>query len=278
MGRILVVGANGTVGNVLVQQLTDAGQAVRRAGRGGGSGGDQVTLDLATGAGLAQAFANVDAAFLMCPPGHVDQDRLLNPAIDAARAAGVRKLVLMTAMGADADPNAPLRVAERHLEASGLRWNVIRPNWFMQNFNSYWLAGILGHDTIFLPTGSARGSFIDARDIAAVAAVLLTRANFDGQAFDLTGGEALDHHEVAAILSRVVGRTITYAGIEPEAMREHLLAAGLPPPYADFLLLILGFFKAGYAERITDAVARITGRAPRRFEDYARDHRAAWAR
>jgi uncharacterized protein YbjT (DUF2867 family) len=214
----------------------------------------------------------------MCPPGHVDQDRLLAPVIDAARRAGVRKAVLMSAMGADADPQAPLRQAELLLERSGLAWNVVRPNWFMQNFHTYWLAGIQGEDAILLPTGSARGSFIDARDIADAAAALLVRGDLDGQAFDLTGAEALDHDEVAAILSRVAGRPIRYQDIAPERMRDLLVGAGLAPDYAAFLLLILGFFKAGYAERVTDAVARITGRAPRRFEDYARDHAAAWRR
>jgi uncharacterized protein YbjT (DUF2867 family) len=82
---------------------------------------------------------------------------------------------------------APLRKAERHLEASGLAYNVIRPNWFMQNFNTFWLHGIQTAGQIFLPVGQAKGSFIDARDIAAVAAVLLTSDAFDNRDFDLTG-------------------------------------------------------------------------------------------
>jgi hypothetical protein len=82
---------------------------------------------------------------------------------------------------------------------------------------------------------------------------------------------------VAAILSTAAGRSIGYTEVTPEVMRQGLLAAGLPAEYADFLLLILGYFKAGYAERTTDAVQRITGRTPIVFEQYARDHRAAWA-
>ena len=191
-------------------------------------------------------------------------------------AQGLKKVVLMSAMGANADEVAPLRRAERHLEGSGLAWNVIRPNWFMQNFNTFWLHGINTQGTIALPVGSARGSFIDARDIAAVAAALLARRDFDNRDFDLTGATALNHDEVAALLSRETGRALRFQDITPEAMRQGLVGAGVPGAYADFLVMILGYFKAGYAERTTDAVQAITGQAPRSFEQYARDYRQAW--
>lgn len=276
MSRILVVGAAGTVGSELSGLLAAQGHDVRRATHRRPTEPGQVQLDLVTGTGLRHAFEGIERAFLLCPPGPTNQHELLNPLVDQARASGVRRVVLMSAMGANADESAPLRQAERHLERSGLAWNVIRPNWFMQNFNTFWLAGIRAQGTIALPVGQARGSFIDARDIAAVAASLLSRDDLANRDFDLTGAEALNHDEVAAILSRETGRSIRFQDIAPEAMRAGLVQAGLPPAYADFLVLILGFFKAGYAERSTDAVQAITGRAPRRFVDYARDHRQAW--
>ena len=276
MNKILVLGAHGTVGSALVQALQAQGQAVAKATSRAPQGADQVHLNLLTGEGLASAFQGVDRAFLLSPPGHVNQDELLGPVIQAARQHGLKKVVLMSAMGADADEAAPLRKAERLLEASGLAWNVIRPNWFMQNFNSYWLHGILNQGAILLPTGTARGSFIDTRDIADVAAALLTGHALDNRAFDLTGPQALDHAQVAAILSQETGRAIGYQDITPEAMRGGLLGAGLPAPYVEFMLLILSYFRAGYSERTTDAVQQITGRAPRTLQQYARDHRASW--
>ncbi len=276
MAQTLVIGANGTVGSALVKLLQDQGHAVRRATSRPATQPGDVHLNLVTGEGRTQAFAGVERAFLLSPPGFTNQDALLNPLIDAARAQGLRKVVLMSAMGANADPNGPLRQAELHLEQSGVPYNIIRPNWFMQNFNSYWLQGILVQGKILLPAGKAKGSFIDARDIAAVAAALLSRSDLNNRDFDLTGGVALDHDQVAAILSRETGRSIGYQEVTPEAMREGLLGAGLPPDYAEFLLVILGFFKAGYAERVTDAVQTITGRAPITFEQYAKDYRQAW--
>jgi len=276
MSHFLVIGANGTVGSELSRRLAAAGHTVRRATSRAASAPGEVSVDLVARRGIAEAMAGADGAFLLAPPGHVNQDELLAPLIDAAKAQGVRKVVLMSAMGANADENAPLRKAERHLEASGLAYNIIRPNWFMQNFNTFWLHGIQAQRQVLLPVGPAKGSFIDARDIAAVAARLLTGNEFANRDFDLTGPEALDHDQVAAILSRETGRTITFQDITPQAMRESLLGAGVPPAYTEFMLVILGFFKAGYAERTSDAVQQITGRAPGSLERYAHDYRAAW--
>ena len=276
MSTILVLGAHGTVGAALASQLAADGHGVRRAGRRAPAQPGDVRLDLASGEGVAEAFEGADAAFLMSPPGHLDQDRLLGRAIDAAVAAGVSQVVMMTAMGADADERAPMRIAERHLERSGLRWTVLRPNWFMQNFHTYWIDGILRRGAIELPVGNAKGSFIDARDIAASAAAVFARRDLDGQAFDLTGPEALDHDAVAAVLSQAAGRAIRYTAIGVEEMRAALLRAGLGPDYTGFMLEILGYFALGAAERVTGAVQTLTGRPPRTLAEYARDHREAW--
>lgn len=272
---ILVVGANGTVASEVARLLEAKGHTVRR-GTSRTPGTGQVHLDLVNRSGFVDALAGVDSMFAFAPPGFVNQDELLAPLFAAARTYGVKKIVFMSAMGANADPSAPLRKAELALEQSGVAWNVIRPNWFMQNFHTFWLHGIVTANAIQLPTGDAKGSFIDARDIAAVAASLLQRTDLDNQAFDLTGQEALDHRDVAALLSRTLGRTIRYDDITPDTMRGGLLAAGLPADYAEFLLTILHFFKLGYSERVTDAVERITGVKPRLFETYARDYRSAY--
>lgn len=277
MPRILVLGANGTVGSELSRLLAAQGETVVKATSRAPTAPDQVQLDLRNHEGLRTAFNGVDRAFFLSPPGYTNQDVLLTPLIDEAKARGLKKVVLMSAMGANADENAPLRKAERRLEASGLAYNIIRPNWFMQNFNTFWLQGIRSAGQIFLPVGSAKGSFIDARDIAAVAARLLTSDTFANRDFDLTGSLALDHNEVAAILTQASGKPIGFTDIPPDAMLTALKEAGLPQDYAEFLLVILGYFKAGYAERTTDHVQEITGQAPRTLAQYASDYKASWA-
>ena len=277
MTTTLVTGANGQNGSPLVDLLAAQGQTVRRATSRTPTQAGEVHLNLATGEGLAAALADVDQLFLLAPSGYSNHHELLIPTIDAAKAAGVRKVLLMSAMGANADDSIPLRRAELHLERSGLAWNVIRPNWFMQNFHTFWLQGIKTQGQILLPVGAAKGSFIDTRDVAAVAAKLLSSDDFVNQSHDLTGSEAFDHTQVAAILSKAAGRTIGYTDVPEDAMRQGLLGAGLPTDYAEFLLAILGAFKTGYAERTTDAVQHITGKAPIRLEQYAQEFKAHWA-
>ena len=276
MNRILVVGASGTGGTELVRELKEAGHQVIRASSRKDLAPDQVHLNLVNQEGIENAFQGVDRAFFLSPPGHTRQDLLLMPLIDQAKKVGLKKVVLMTAMGANAIETSPMRITELSLEKSGVPFNIIRPNWFMQNFNTFWLKGILEQGRIFLPVAKAKGSFIDARDIAAVAAKLFQSDQLSGQAFDLTGAEAFDHDQVAEILSSFTGRKIMYESVTPEAMLNLLNQAGLPSDYADFLILILSYFKEGYSERVTDWVEKITGRQPIAFAQYAKDYQTAW--
>ena len=279
MAKYLVIAASGTVGSRVVRDLVAKGHSVRaathRKDAAGTNGDEKVHLDLATGAGIAAAFDGVDGALLLSPPGYADQQKLLSPLVAEARRRKLDKVVLMTAMGANA-ADTPFRRVEQELEASGLRYNIIRPNWFMQNFQTFWLQGINEQGKILLPVGKAKASFIDARDIAAVAVRLLTTHDEDQEAFDLTGPEALDHDQVASILSEVTGRRIVYQEIEPRPLRDGFVAAGVPADYADFLIAILGYLKQGYAAPTTDAVKKLLGREPIAFRQYARDERAAW--
>ncbi len=276
MSRILVVGANGTVGREVVKLLQKAGEDVRAATSKAPTDRTQVQIDLATGAGIEQAFDGVDRAFFMAPPGYVNQDQILAPLIERAAQNKLRKVVLLSAFGANSADTNPLRMAELHLERSGVPYNIVRPNWFMQNFNSYWIEGIVKAGAIELPVGDARTSFIDARDIAASAAALLLGDAHQNQAFDLTGGESLTHAQVAAMLTEATGSQVRFEDITPARMLQQLLGAGLPEPYAQFLVVILGALKEGHAAPITDAVETITGRAPIRFAQYARDYKSAW--
>jgi uncharacterized protein YbjT (DUF2867 family) len=280
MAKYLVIGASGTVGSQIVRDLVAQGHSVRattsRADAVGKSRDvETVRVDLAKGEGVDAALKGVDGAFFLAPPGYADQQKLLSPLVAAAQRARVKKVVLMTAMGANA-ADTPFRRVEEELKASGLAWNIVRPNWFMQNFQTFWVHGINADGKIALPAGTARTSFIDARDIAAVAVRLLTTSDQENREFDITGPEALTHADVARILSRETGRTIAYEDIDPAVLRKGLLAGGVPADYAEFLLVILGFLKQGYAERTTDTVRQLLNREPRSFAAYAKEARAAW--
>lgn len=273
---VLVIGSRGTVGSEVVKNLKALGSQVREATGKKAQTPDQVHLNLLTGEGRAQAFRGVDRAFFLSPAGYTEQSAILIPLIEEAKAQRLQKVVLMSAMGANASDAFPLRQAEIALEKSGLDYNIIRPNWFLQNFQSYWLHDILTHGKIRVPAGLAKVSFIDARDIARVATVLLTKNPFPNQAFDLTGPEAIDHAHVAKVLSEITGKAIGYQDIMPEEFKANLLAQGVPEDYANVLNMIMGFLKQGFAAPLTDAVEKITGRKPTGLLQYARDFRQGW--
>jgi uncharacterized protein YbjT (DUF2867 family) len=229
-----------------------------------------VPFDYGDAAVVDAAFGDADRVWALVPAGQLDSPGLLRLTVEAAARRGA-KVVMMTAMGADADEAIPYRRAERMLEASGAPWVVLRPNWFMDNFGSYWLEGIRSGE-IALPAGDGRTSFIDARDIALAAAGALTSSRGDGHAWNLTGPEALTYADAAAVLSEATGRPIAYRATDDATFVATMTKAGMPADYAGFLAAILGAVRAGYAGEVTDAVERLAGRPPRDLRSYARDH------
>jgi uncharacterized protein YbjT (DUF2867 family) len=275
--RILIIGASGIVGSAIAAQLKSQGQSVRTTtSKKAAASADKVYLNLQTGEGLKDAFEGIDRAFFMSPAGYADQYTVLTPLIQEAKRRGLKKVVLMTAMGVNYDESIPFRRAEVELEKSGLAYNIIRPNWFMQNFHTFWIGGIKEFGKIQLPAGDAKTSFIDTRDISEVAAKLLLDDSLSGKAFDLTGPEALTHTQVADLISAGTGRKVSYQEIEPAALKKSLLQAGLPEDYSDMLLFILGKLKAGYSAGITDSVPQLLGRPARKFAGYVQDYKAQY--
>ena len=159
---------------------------------------------------------------------------------------------------------------------SGLPYTILRPNSFYQNM--LWSAAtIKDHGAFYLPMGNARQSLVDVRDIAAVAVQVLTGTGHEGKTYVITGPESLSYHEVADKLSAVLGRSIRYVDVPPEAAFESMLKAGMPQWNARAVTELYGIFAAGEAAGTTDTIERITGRAPISFDQFARDHAAAFS-
>lgn len=271
---ILVLGANGNVGRPLVQALLAQGQAVRAASRSGTAvpGAQAVAFDYADARSHAAAFDGVGRAYVMLPAGNVNVLPLLLPVVQGLLQRKV-KIVFQSVFGVDADDSIPYRQVELVLERSGLPFVTLRPNWFADNFHTYWKAGV-DHGVIAVPAGQGRSSFIDVRDIAASAAAALTRSDFDGQAFNLTGPQALGYADAAAVLSGVLGHTVRYQAVDDGSFVAQLVAAGVPADYAQFLASIFHPVREGWTAAISGAVQELTGRAPIALRQYAADHLA----
>ena len=205
----------------------------RRKGRDRAGG---VKVDIADLASVEAALGGVDRMFVLAPTGTLDVVGLIAPVIDLAARHRI-KLVLMTALGVDADDNIPYRQLELKLEKAGIPFAVIRPNWFADNFQTFWRDG-LRHGVISVPAGDGKTSFVDTRDIGESAAALLANSDFDGKAYNLTGPQAFSYAEAAALLAEITGKPLRYEPATDESFIAMLTGAGVHPDYASFLAAI----------------------------------------
>lgn len=277
---ICITGAGGTLGSEVFKQLQAAQAPLRaafhsqdKAAAARAQGIEAVAIDYASPPTLRAAFDGCERLFLL-GPNTVDQTALETAAVEAAAAVGVIHIVKQSVLGAESEDYSLARVhrpVERAIEASGMAWTFLRPNSFMQNVVTFMRPTIQAESAFYSASGDARISHVDVRDIAAVAVQVLTAPGHAGQAYTLTGPEAMTYDELAGELSRALGRTITHTSLPPQALKQALIEEGLPEAIADRLLDLERYFREGRPSAVTDDIRRVTGRAPRRFADYARE-------
>lgn len=280
---ILVTGALGNVGAEVVKSLLAVGQPVRAAdripeaiGQRFGSAVEAARIDFMDQATFQPALAGVERMFLMRPPAISNVQSLMFPAIDAAKRAGVQQVVFLSVIGADKNRVVPHRKIEQHILHSGLGYTFLRPSFFMQNLSTTHRNEIRDQGEIFVPAGEGKTSFVDVRDIAAVAALALSQPGHTDTVYELTGDRALSYAEVAATLSNALGRPIAYC--QPSLLQfvRRQRQRGTPWP---FVLVMSGIYttaRLGLAGRVTGDVRRLLGRGPISFGQFARDYAGAW--
>jgi uncharacterized protein YbjT (DUF2867 family) len=274
-GKILVIGSTGTIGTPLVKALLAKGESVKAASRTGkaADGAEGVRFDYTDASTYTGAFDGVDRLFLILAGGRLDAIDALTPVVEEAARRKV-KIVFLSVFGVDADDSIPYRQVELKIIASGAPYVILRPNWFADNFHTYWKAGI-EHGQIAVPAGEGKSSFIDVRDIADSAASALTSTAFDNKAFNLTGPRALGYGEAAAIISQAIGKPVGYSAVSDDVFIGILTGAGVPKDYAAFLASIFYPVREGWTSAVTGDVETLTGHAPRSLETYVANHVAA---
>lgn len=277
---VLVTAATGTVGRHVPGELPDSA-TVRVASRDPDRAREAVTadeyvrLDFSTPGTFADALSGVEAVFLVRPPAL--GARAMAPFVDACDRAGVDRVVYLSAIGAERNPLIPHHRIERRVDAADLAHTHLRASFFAQNLATVHGHEVREHAELLVPAGRGATSFVDARDVAAVAAAALLDLGHP-EAYDLTGPEALDYHEVATLLTDVLGRPITYP--EPSVLEfvSQRRTRGDPWP---FVLLMVGLYttvRLGLGDRLTDDVERVLGRPPQSLREYLEDHVEAFRR
>jgi uncharacterized protein YbjT (DUF2867 family) len=273
----LVTGATGRTGAGVVRHLRSAGEDVRvlirDVEKAKKTFEDQDGVEIVAGAFddetvLAQAFDGVDVAFLALGSSP-DQVRLENAIIDGAVAAELPHLVKLSSVATSHD--SALFVGrlhaeiEDHLVASGLAYTLLHPACFANNL--FYAAKSVATQSSWsgaAPTG--RVAYIDIRDLSEAAALVLRDPALHGRAYDLSGPDAYTFPEIAALLSRILRRDVTYVPVSPEKRRTALLASGFSAWFTELLLSLETSAETGQIGTVTTMLKELLGREPRTVE------------
>jgi uncharacterized protein YbjT (DUF2867 family) len=273
---VLITGARGKTGLAVAEQLAGRrGLTVR----GGSSDPDRVdaagllpvAFDWARPETWADALDDVDAIYLMRPEIEDAPERVAQLLAAAPRGA---RIVLLSEMGAQhRPPGSWFFEVERSVTAADRPWTILRPTWFQQVFadERSFLGDIADRGVLAMPTGGAAISWVDARDIAAVAVQALTAPGHEGAAYTISGPAALSVGEVAQLLSATLGRAVHALDRQPADA-----VAGLEPWLAAVLGDVYERGRAGAFGEVTDDFLRVTGRPPRSVAAFIAEHAAVW--
>lgn len=265
----LVIGGTGTTGRRVAQRLTASGHPVRIASRSG-----DPSFEWADESTWEPALHGVGAAYLTYSPdlGLPDAAERIRAIVDLATRRGTRRLVLLSGRGQHG--HAP---AERAVRDANVDWTIVRAAWFAQNFSEGFLNGSVRDGVLALPAGEASEPFIDAADVADVAAAALTDARHAGRIYELTGPHPLTFAAAADELARATGRPVTYVPTTNHEFVAGMADSGIPDDLTAVLAEVFTELRDGRNAATTDGVERAIGRPPHSFAEFARNAAASGA-
>ncbi len=284
---ILVTGGTGTIGGELSRLLAGVDAEFRVMVRSPETAraleADHVTTvagDFRDRKSLDAAMKGVTKLFLLTPT--VEQQAALQAtALQAAARAGVGYVIKISAMGASPTSSAAVgrdhAAAEQATRDAGIAYTILRPHSFMQNLLGM-ARMIAGKGEFYGAAGQGKMALVDARDVARVAAVLLTHEGtaHHGATHTVTGPVALSFADAAAIFSDVLGKPVRYVDLPGEQLKGGLMQVGTPDWLAEDLVTLHTIYRAGHGAAVSDAVERFTGRPARDFAAFATDYSAAF--
>lgn len=279
-GKILVTGATGNVGSLLIPILTDLGADVRALVRDEAkaqglrdAGVELVVGDLDKPDTLDAAFQGMDKVFLITPP-NPNQVIQAENGVHAAQRTGSPFLVRLSAGAVKGMPGALPRVSGQHaetdemLKASGLSYNIIRPHFYMQN-TMMAAQTVASEGIVYMAMKDGRTGMIDVRDIVDVAVKVLTEDGHEGKSYTLTGPASISFNDVADALSKTLGKRVNYVNVPTEAAREGIISMGMSEWFGDAMSEYFQAFSEGYGDFTSPDVEKVTGNLPRSYETFA---------
>jgi len=265
---ILITGASGSVGKAVLAEVARSGEKYRAMYRSkedaakAPAGTETVIADFSDKASLAAALRGVESVYLVCSP-IPELVQLEGNMIEASEEAGVRRIVLNSALGAgDYTKSFPSwhRKVEDKLKAAKMAHCILRPNSFLQNVLMYYAPSIRAQGAFYGSMGNARTSYLDVRDIAVAAVRALRGGGHDGKTYELNGPEALTCTEVAQRISQQAGVAARYVDIPADALRKAMLDQGMPEWQATALLQLQEYYTGGQGGTVDGVLEGLLGR------------------
>lgn len=224
---------------------------------------------------LTKAMDGIDNALLISQVSD-KQYKIEKNFIDAAKKAGVKHIVKFSAIGADPDsPSEILRAhgqSEKYLKKSDLRYTIVRPNIFMQNFVEFYGQDIKKKKQLKLPLNNAKCSYVDIRDTVRVITKVLTTNGSKNKSYDVTGPESLSCFEIAGLFSDAMGKKIKYTEIKPKEFKKDMIDAGVKEPIAEAYTELYKLVREGICKQVTDDIYKVTDRQPHTFDEFLDDN------
>lgn len=285
--RILITGATGTIGRALVKLLKEKNaQFVAGVSNSAqvlilrNQGIRAVEINFADKKLLVEVMKDTDVVLVSVPLVEFMVDWAKN-IIAAASDAAVKYVVRISGIGADANSVYALMkshgLIDRFVKESGIRHTILRPNTFMQNFSTYHAASVKDDGVLQLPQGYGKTSYVDARDVARVAAeILMEPERYKYNEYDITGDSALSNNDVAGILSSVTGKHIRYVPIEDSIAIKWLRTMGMSEWMIESMMSLHRYTKDGRAATVAKTVKEITGVYPVTMEQFVKEFARVW--
>jgi uncharacterized protein YbjT (DUF2867 family) len=280
--KILLTGISGNVGSAAVDYLKskniafDAGVRNIEKSKKQDDSVKYIHFDFEIANSYEPALQGVKKVFLVRPPQLTDVKGIFTPFIQKCKEAGVEQIVFLSLLGAQRNPFPPHHKIEKAILASGISYTFIRPSFFMQNLSSTHAEDIKERDDLFIPSGKAKVSFIDTRDIGEIIGRTLAENGHENKAYTITGPAAINYFQVADSMTKILGRKITYSNPPLLKFRKDMIARGIKKEFATVMMVLYLTTKMGMANHVNNTAEILLKRKPRTIEEFIEDHVEVW--